>query len=343
MDAGKSPAKSILEKPLKHLTEEDISQLTREDCRKYLIEKGMRRPSWNKSQAIQQVLSLKALLEPGDDSGAGVLRKILVSQPETSRRVMSSSTEPTKDSGLVPLPEDDNFPYHGKDSPRSVELSGGSGQYAGEKDSYRTISPRSPGETNSTFGQLTIFYCGKVFVYDGVPPEKARSIMHMAASPIDLPGNDLFSGNPNLCSHTSHLQTTTESCGLFAPGGTMSKPISSDKMAEFPQYCPEKASRDSAEGQVNRKVSLQRYLEKRKDRKFSKGKKAQGVGSSSLEMYLSNQARLNAVYGQSNLGNTSSSPPQQPPPPGMARIFCDSPENQMRNSNLSVDLNSEDI
>lgn len=27
----------------------------------------MRRPSWNKSQAIQQVISLKALLEPSDD------------------------------------------------------------------------------------------------------------------------------------------------------------------------------------------------------------------------------------------------------------------------------------
>lgn len=42
----------------------------------------MRRPSWNKSQAIQQVLSLKALLEPSDDSGAGgSLRKIVVSPP----------------------------------------------------------------------------------------------------------------------------------------------------------------------------------------------------------------------------------------------------------------------
>ena len=28
---------------------------------------GMRRPSWNKSQAIQQVISLKALLDPPDD------------------------------------------------------------------------------------------------------------------------------------------------------------------------------------------------------------------------------------------------------------------------------------
>jgi hypothetical protein len=87
MDVGVSPAKSILAKPLKLLTEEDISQLTREDCRKFLKDKGMRRPSWNKSQAIQQVLSLKALYEPGDDSGAGIFRKILVSQPVNPPRV----------------------------------------------------------------------------------------------------------------------------------------------------------------------------------------------------------------------------------------------------------------
>lgn len=52
-----------LDKPLEELTEEDIIQLTREDCRRYLKEKGMRRPSWNKSQAIQQVISLKSLFE----------------------------------------------------------------------------------------------------------------------------------------------------------------------------------------------------------------------------------------------------------------------------------------
>ncbi|XP_010525227.1 PREDICTED: protein TIFY 4B-like isoform X2 [Tarenaya hassleriana] len=324
MDAGVSLAKSILEKPLKLLTEEDISQLTREDCRKFLKEKGMRRPSWNKSQAIQQVLSLKALFEPGDDSGAGFLRKILVSQPENLRRVTSSSTEPTKDSGSggrIRLPEDDdNFPYHGKDSPRS-EFSGGSGQYVGEKDSYRTISSRSSSETNSMVGQMTIFYCGKVVVYDGILPEKARSVMHFAASPIDMPGKDLFGGNPTLCSYPSHPQPATENCGLFAPSIMISKPVITDKMVELPQHCPEKASPDSAEGQMSRKVSLQRYREKRKDRRFSKGRKAQGVGSSSLEMYLSHQAR----YGRSDIANTAS------------------PENRTKDSNPSVDLNSEEF
>lgn len=34
------------------------------------VRTGMRRPSWNKSQAIQQVISLKALLEPADDDSS---------------------------------------------------------------------------------------------------------------------------------------------------------------------------------------------------------------------------------------------------------------------------------
>ncbi|KAJ0232719.1 Protein TIFY 4B [Hirschfeldia incana] len=312
-------AKSILEKPLKLLTEEDISQLTREDCRKFLKEKGMRRPSWNKSQAIQQVLSLKALFEPGDDSGAGILRKILVSHPPPipSRVTTTPSTEPSNEvggCGQIPLQEDDG-PCLRRDSPRSAEFSGGSApHYLAEKDRHNTLSPRSPAETSALAGQMTIFYSGKVNVYDAVPPEKARSIMHFAANPIDFPEN-----------------------GVFPSPRMISRPVSKEKMVEHPHYGLEKAnaSRDSdVEGQANRKVSLQRYREKRKDR-LLKTKKAPGVGSSSLEMYLNrSQPLMNAAAYSQNLSGGTGGEHQ-------------SPQNQTRSPNLSVDLNcdlnSEDI
>ncbi|CAH8317077.1 unnamed protein product [Eruca vesicaria subsp. sativa] len=315
---GVSSAKSILEKPLKLLTEEDISQLTREDCRKFLKDKGMRRPSWNKSQAIKQVLSLKALFEPGDDSGAGILRKILVSQPPNPSRVTTTqSTELSNElgacGGQIPFREDDGLR---RDSPRSAEFSGGSAHYVAEKDIHNTLSPRSPAETSAQLaGQMTIFYSGKVSVYDAVPPEKARSIMHFAANSIDLPEN-----------------------GVFASSTMISRPVSKEiKMVEHPHYGLEKAnaSRDSdAEGQANRKVSLQRYREKRKERLF-KSKKASGVASTSLDMYLNrSQPLMNVAAYSQNLSSSAGGEHQ-------------SPENQTRSPNLSVDLNcdlnSEDI
>lgn len=52
----------------------------------------MRRPSWNKSQAIQQVISLKALLEGhgDDDAGAKTLRKIVAENPEPRVRILAT-------------------------------------------------------------------------------------------------------------------------------------------------------------------------------------------------------------------------------------------------------------
>ena len=48
------------------------------------VHTGMRRPSWNKSQAIQQVISLKTLLEPptsDSDSAAGTCKKRYIPRP----------------------------------------------------------------------------------------------------------------------------------------------------------------------------------------------------------------------------------------------------------------------
>lgn len=44
----------------------------------------MRKPSWNKSQAIQQVISLKALFETTPESDTGQRKKRHIPRPDTS-------------------------------------------------------------------------------------------------------------------------------------------------------------------------------------------------------------------------------------------------------------------
>ncbi|GBG77822.1 hypothetical protein CBR_g25753 [Chara braunii] len=66
--AKEKPA--VKDRPLEELTDADIKELTREECRRYLKEKGMRKPSWNKAQAMQQLLSLKGLLPIASSGGS---------------------------------------------------------------------------------------------------------------------------------------------------------------------------------------------------------------------------------------------------------------------------------
>ncbi|KAL6956399.1 Protein TIFY 4B-like isoform X1 [Sarracenia purpurea var. burkii] len=119
MSAEETVLRSPLDKPLHQLTEEDISQLTREDCRRYLKEKGMRRPSWNKSQAIQQVISLKTLLETSPDSDAGARKKLYIHRPENHHRLPKS----TSADAPISVPDEDSVPYRRKD-PEKHHLSG---------------------------------------------------------------------------------------------------------------------------------------------------------------------------------------------------------------------------
>ncbi|KAF5452773.1 hypothetical protein F2P56_027740 [Juglans regia] len=325
--------RSILDKPLNQLTEEDISQLTREDCRKFLKDKGMRRPSWNKSQAIQQVISLKALLEPSvDDSASGVLRKAVVSLPRATSNSVDSVKEPSPDVQVSLSAEESQGR---KDPPKSAP----SGDRSADIDN-NAVSPRSPCATNPSVGQMTIFYCGKVNVYDGVPTDKAQAIMHLAASPIHLPQDDALCGAAALWS-PCHLQISSDKDHLIPPCNNISHIMQTEKMTEYAQQYRDKGSipRDpDVEGQANRKVSLQRYLEKRKDRGRLKIKKNMGSTNSSLEMYLNHQVRTHAPNGKSSRSSTSS-----PPQHGLPQTLVSSVDNQLKSAGLAVDLNDKDV
>ncbi|TYJ14588.1 hypothetical protein E1A91_A10G128300v1 [Gossypium mustelinum] len=278
---------SILDKPLSQLTEEDISQLTREDCRKFLKEKGMRRPSWNKSQAIQQVISLKALLESNEDSGAGARRKILVCPPPShfppQNAVASNSGESVKEAVFG---EEESL-YGQKDlslkAAPVVQMNCQGGDTddktlspsLGSPREYSKLPGRSQYETNELGGQMTIFYCGKINVYDSVPLAKARAIMHLAASPIDFPQGNLCNQNGAFSSFLGHVQEAEAKNDLISSIALSlnSHTMHTEKMTEYQQQFSRgktNISRDSdVDGQVSRKVSLQRYLEKRKDRRPS--------------------------------------------------------------------------
>ncbi|XP_031398360.1 protein TIFY 4B isoform X1 [Punica granatum] len=332
--------RSILDKPLAQLTEDDISQLTREDCRKFLKDKGMRRPSWNKSQAIQQVISLKALLEGGgdDDSGArATLRKIVVSAAaaeENLPRANSNSGDSGKElSAAANAVEsaEEIIPYRRRDPLEPVPPQDAPSSPM-EMDK-RAASPRSTGAAEEAVGQMTIFYCGQVNVYDGVSPDRARSIMQLAASPVHLPQDDSINGTAPVLSFPCRVHAMNDRLGPSSPVAAIASHATQiEKMTEFSPHYLGRGSlpRDlDVEGQLNRKVLLQRYLEKRKDRGRFKVRKDAGPVSSNLEIYLNHQVKTPISNGQFRKSSSRSSPPQ----PGVAQ-----------GSNLvslSVDLNEE--
>ncbi|PIA45047.1 hypothetical protein AQUCO_01700538v1 [Aquilegia coerulea] len=344
MKPDETVSRSPLDKPLFQLTDEDISQLTREDCRKFLRDKGMRRPSWNKSQAIEQVISLKTLLEPrteSDTNATGIRQKLLVSRLENSTQVpLNDKTNASNLKTSVQAINSGEADIHG-DRPCRVPV-------PVPDDNTITVpvpdnnitSSRNLNSTNGLVGQMTIFYCGKVIVYDGMPAEKAHAIMKFAGSHINVPEDSSPAGAAVIQSFACQLQAASIRHGLAFPSA-VSPPLH-NVVADTSQHCREEVtvSREvEPEGPVSRKASVQRYLEKRKDRgRFKNKRKIES--SSSLEIYLNHQLGdqyLNEKSSQSR----ACSPPQPRAPHTPTR--CSSVENQVTNVVFSIDLNDNDV
>ncbi|KAL3517612.1 hypothetical protein ACH5RR_020201 [Cinchona calisaya] len=333
--------KSPLDKPLHQLTEDDISQLTREDCRRYLKQKGMRRPSWNKSQAIQQVILLKTLLGTTSDSDAGGGTRYI---PPTRNNYnnkndnppLNSASKGTSTDAEVSESAEETVPSEGKDVEKPVV----SGHLIVEDNDSVPPSPRNTGSSNIPVGQMTIFYCGRVNVYDDVPADKAQELMHLAASPLHLPQEPLVDSSLSLQS-TCHLQATTvksspDSSVILLPNTRTVKMNESTGLNVEEYMFPE----DNHDSPSCRKALVQRYLEKRKDR-FKSKRKVGMTPTTSLDAYLNPQMGQH-IPGEHSSRTDPCSPPQIRLP--NAPIRYSSMENSLtRSANFSAGLNDRDM
>ncbi|KAL3849898.1 hypothetical protein ACJIZ3_011780 [Penstemon smallii] len=311
MPPGESSVKSPLDKPLHQLTEDDIAQLTREDCRRYLKEKGMRRPSWNKSQAIQQVIMLKKLLETTPDCEADSRSRLRISHPNINHNNDNTVPESVPkgrcgDAENAVLAEE-TAPYRRKD----LEIPDSSGGFSAANN--ESALPRTTGSTNMSVGQMTIFYSGKVNVYDDVPADKARALMHIAASPQEFPQEWPVSGSMSLqpvsrLSKAISTRSRPDSAVLFPPMQTVKMNENSLVLGEEGNMLREETP---VEGPSTRKASVQRYLEKRKDR-FKSKRKAQMTSCASLDPCFNHQIDNQMLSRSHTCSPTLIRPPSTP-------------------------------
>ncbi|KAJ6306599.1 hypothetical protein OIU78_021840 [Salix suchowensis] len=347
MQPGETVSRSTLDKPLHQLTEDDISQLTREDCRRYLKEKGMRRPSWNKSQAIQQVISLKTLLEATPETESPRPRLYIPRPPphppdSTPSVPPNSSVSARGASADTPISVSANelVPYRQPDPPNPDVSADPLPPVHAAADENDSVSPRTTGMAIESAGQMTIFYCGKVNVYDDVPRDKAQAIMHLAASPFAPPQDASSDVIPTLRPFQCQLETPLVKAAPNSIVANFAAPptVKGADNGKLPWEESSIAREDNLEGSTSRKASLQRYFEKKKDR--FKNKRKVAMPSGSLDIFSSHRVGDQISNDHWKL-NDACSPPQPRPP--QTPIRCNSVDDVAKNGTLKADLNDKDV